>query len=150
MIGFNNIVNYLKKDKILDWLNQFPDLHNYTKDKSLYYDYIKSCKEQFVESKISHFKKILSIDSSLPNKSRYLFNKHTYNPNLFIKNVHITNTKYKLHTRVDLLIGCNVVKNLFGIIAPVLPYPYVENNASVTYSNKSVSLVVNVSAFVRM
>ena len=50
MIGFNNIVNFLKKDKIIDWLNKYPELHNFKKETSLYYDFIKSLKDKFIKS----------------------------------------------------------------------------------------------------
>ena len=151
MIGFNNIVNFLKKDKIIDWLNKYSNLHNFKKDESQYYDYIKSCKEQFVESKINHYKNLLNIDSLLPKRSRYLLCPQKYNPELFIKNVYVSNQKYMLNTRIDLLLGNNVVKKLFGIknkekiyymVKFIYVRPYFKKNGKLS-NNKKIYILKN-------
>lgn len=111
IIKFNNLINYIKKDPLLDWFYYYGKDRQFEKDKSTYFEFIIKKSNAFKNKKINNIlSKLDSINYNPKLTSSY------YNNNLQ-KNIYINSNfvnKYKLSCKVHLLLKGFLVNTLFN------------------------------------
>uniref|UniRef100_A0A6C0LWI1 YprB ribonuclease H-like domain-containing protein n=1 Tax=viral metagenome TaxID=1070528 RepID=A0A6C0LWI1_9ZZZZ len=112
IIHFNQLINFIKKDPILDWLEVYGKDRNFKKDKSMYFDYILQKSQEFKKIQINKILKQLKNVESFPNTTNYYSKSHLLK-NIFINSNFIG--KYKLSCKIHILLKGFLVNKLFNI-----------------------------------
>ena len=115
IIKFHNIVNYLKQDPIMDWLNKYGVNKGFKKDFSKYLEYLAFQKNIFKKNLLEDFIQKLQLKSIYSHRLFIKLSKIMSKNEGFYTNVVLLDKKKKLESKIDLLISSKNVYKLFNI-----------------------------------
>lgn len=109
-IEFNHLVNYIKKDPLLDWLDIYGKNRNFKKDYSLYFEFIKE------ESIKFRNKEILNILKKIGKQ--YSFAKTTLSTRNYFRDYYVNTIFYNtqgLMCKIQLLIKGHLLNKVYNL-----------------------------------